>query len=239
MQATTKKLLLPVLLTLCAAPLAIQDPVSPQPLDAPRVGLGAGLTQAQIAALSAIRVNPFDGTTLMSPAEERQLANWIGRPFDGFELAFRKTTDGATSSAFHTAVDDLGPTVTVIQLANGVVFGGYNPAGWTSLSSYNGSAEGEGFLFSFHSGKRFPYGSTDADRLVYDHPSYGPTFGGGHDFYINSTLDLQYTNFPFDYSWQGTNKAPTDAACQELTGLDRLVSSPITELEVWVLEGVL
>jgi hypothetical protein len=38
---------------------------------------------------------------------------------------------------------------------------------------------------------------------IYCHPSYGPTFGGGHDIYVydqSNSNSNSYTNFPNGYS---------------------------------------
>ena len=44
---------------------------------------------------------------------------------------------------------------------------------------------------------------TDTSKLIYNHPSYGPTFGGGYDILIYDQCNINnssYANFPSSYN---------------------------------------
>ncbi len=173
----------------------------------------------------------FQGTSIITREEQIMLNNWVGNPFQKWEMCYSKTTDGASSEAFHNLCDTRGPSITLIKLDNGFVFGGYNDYHWTSVNAYG---EGNGFIFSITSQKRYPV--VRRDRAVYNHQSYGPTFGSGHDFMVSSVMNLSYCNFPHGYSRDGVTASSSDEACQELAGINRSTNSEISELEVWILK---
>ncbi len=78
---------------------------------------------------------------------------------------------------------------------DGAVIGGYNPQSWNSSGTYNianTDAERTAFIFNLSTSILLrEILSTDPDtygaghRQTYNgnNSSYGPTFGGGHDFY--------------------------------------------------------
>ena len=134
---------------------------------------------------------------------------------NGLVLMYRATRDGYASSTFHSLCDHIGATLVIIRSSNGYIFGGYNPMSWNSNSQYLYNAST--FIFSltnptgnpqkmFNTGPH--HGST---RSTYNHPSYGPTFGG-HDFYISNNCNANnssFTNlnhsFTSPYSYSTTN----------------------------------
>jgi hypothetical protein len=175
--------------------------------------------------------NLFQGSSIISHDEQIMLNNWIGNPFQKWTMCYSKTTNGALSETFHDLCNNRGPSVTIIKLDNGFIFGGYNDYSWTSNSTYN---TGNGFIFSITNQKRYPV--IDNSKATYHDVSYGPTFGSGHDFIVGSDMDLNYCNFPHAYSRDGITSDPSDEACQELAGINRLSASQIAEIEVWILK---
>ena len=53
-----------------------------------------------------------------------------------FEKCWHAKTDGWEASTFHSNCDEMGPTVTIIQVGN-YTFGGYSDVSWTGLSKYH------------------------------------------------------------------------------------------------------
>jgi len=101
------------------------------------------------------------------------------------EVLYVASRDGAKASDFHSACDNKGPTVVIVKTTTGVVFGGYTDVTWDSKSSYARSTNS--FLFQIRPKvfkcpiKNYP------QYAVYRMVNYGPTFGGGHDIYINNS----------------------------------------------------
>ena len=65
---------------------------------------------------------------------------------------------------------------------------------------------------------------------IYDASSYGPTFGGGHDWYVADGLNSGYCNLGYSYPCRkGTYSS--DACRTDLCGSYN--SWTITDLETW------
>lgn len=72
---------------------------------------------------------------------------------------------------------------------------------WTTNGTYGQDTERKSFLFSLTNKEKYPNVQTMYGN--YGNLNYGPTFGGGHDFYISansSTTNTSYFNFPHSYN---------------------------------------
>ena len=94
------------------------------------------------------------------------------------------------ASDFHAKCDDKDATITVIRSSDGFIFGGFADKSWTSSEEWCESDKA--FLFSLKSPSN-EVGPTKmsikpnvCSNAMTHYPSYGPTFGGGHDLYIAS-----------------------------------------------------
>ena len=94
-------------------------------------------------------------------------------------LLYRASTDGFTSTAFHTKCDGKGETITIIKTNTNYVFGGYASSAWNSSGAY--IADNNAFIFSLRRN-----GILDAQKFIIKDPSkalighhfYGPIFWG-------------------------------------------------------------
>jgi len=91
--------------------------------------------------------------------------------------------DGDKGSDFHSACDNKGATVVIVETTKGIVFGGYTDSNLWSKSGYSRSSTS--FLFQIRPNVR-KYAIKSVEHAVYDLNRYGPTFGGGHDMHISS-----------------------------------------------------
>ena len=115
------------------------------------------------------------------------------------ELLYRGTRDGMSGDAFHNKCNNKGPTISIFKNEKGYIFGGYTSINWQGGDSWRSAPDS--FIFTLTNmyniaPTKFP--STNSDYNIYDHPSYGPCFGGGFDIGIcfNSS---HYANFPNSY----------------------------------------
>ena len=125
------------------------------------------------------------------------------------ETLFSTRSSGWTDpAAFHTACDDKGPTLTLIQCSDGVSYGGYTSISWTSNGG--GQADAEAFLFRIanfatsntqQAAEKFPSNETEND--VYGSPTRGPIFGAGHDLMTFSGGGQMLTCTAESYSTPG------------------------------------
>ena len=120
-------------------------------------------------------------------------------------------------------------TLTIVQLDNGLIMGGYAGRPWsTSSSSYITCSDC--FLFSITNNYKYPV--TKTEHGMHGSSSYGPCFGGGHDFCLQG-----YKNGKGGYCNTGHSYACpsglSGTACQEhLCGSYN--NWMIVEMEVWV-----
>jgi len=98
---------------------------------------------------------------------------------------YAASKDGDSASAFHSACDNEGPTVVIVQTTSGAVFGGYTDVSWTSSSTYVSSTTS--FLFQLRPYmKQYALKKGKEGYAVYHNSGYGPTFGNSHDLNIRS-----------------------------------------------------
>lgn len=119
------------------------------------------------------------------------------------KLLFRASRDGFSNSSFHSRCDNKGSVLILAKTATGYVFGGYTAQSWTSGGQY--IQDPNAFLFALAD----PNGSKKSEKCVpyqnlgngvYHNAGYGPTFGGGHDLYINlDSMASSYSNLGYTY----------------------------------------
>lgn len=103
------------------------------------------------------------------------------------EVLYVASTYGDSVSSFHSACDNKGPTVVIVETTTGNVFGGYTDISWgVKRNTYHASTKS--FVFSIRPiMKQYKIKSSEYSYAVYHHTNYGPTFGrAGHDLYIAS-----------------------------------------------------
>jgi Calx-beta domain/FG-GAP-like repeat/Bacterial Ig domain/TLD len=172
-----------------------------------------------LSALLVENTITVGGSTLLSQTDLNQLATWLGEGALTLTNIFTKTAvNGMTSADFHTAADGMGRTFSVMEVlaTNGNphdIIGGYNPLSWNSTNSYNiteNDAQRTAFIFNLDTMDMRPQKGTAVDASfygqyqTYNTPSYGPTFGGGHDIYVNNTLSAGYS-YKYSYGTSGFN----------------------------------
>lgn len=123
-----------------------------------------------------------------------------------FTLLFRASKDGFSASNFHSKCDGKNNTVTLVETLNGKRFGGFTNNAWDQRGDYISGSNG--FIFSFDD--KSIYYNKNSSCEIYCQSNYGPTFGGGHDFYIcdncNSS-DSSYDNSNHSYNTNGKKYA--------------------------------
>ncbi len=168
------------------------------------------LSLAVIATgLSAL---PSARAALLTPAHETQLEAWLGQGNLNLTNIYTKSS-GDDSYDFHAAVDNQGPTFTLISIygngGNGIpsvssqIIGGYNPFSWLSGSTgYNYTTNRDAFLFNLTTGVRQDQNVGELGNYqTVNGGNYGPTFGGGHDLHVFDTLS---TGYAYNFSYGGT-----------------------------------
>ena len=114
-----------------------------------------------------------------------------------YTLLYIGTRDGMSANVFHNKCNNKGPTISLFKNEKGYIFGGYASIDWTSYGNYRSAPDS--FIFTLTnmyniSPTKFPNSHTS--KSIYDHSSYGPIFGGGHDIVV---FNYNYTDFPHSY----------------------------------------
>jgi hypothetical protein len=98
------------------------------------------------------------------------------------KLLYKASVNGWSPSTFHQLCDNKGPTITVATLLDDRFIGAYSPISWqNSNTGYTNNME----AFLFDSDKKYTTIQSawgPGNYAIYQLSSYGPTFGGGHDF---------------------------------------------------------
>jgi hypothetical protein len=115
------------------------------------------------------------------------------------KMIYQASKDGFNSSVFHSKCDGNTGTLVVIKSSNSNIFGGYTQADWSGYYSYQ--YDSNAFLFSLVNSYNIPVKMlvTNPQNAIYTSQYYGPTFGGGHDLYINSDSSYGYSNLGNSY----------------------------------------
>ena len=161
---------------------------------------------------------------MLGATEVTQLETWLGQGPLALTNIFTKGITGTSSSQWHGAVDNQGATFSVLEIvalnAQGQqvteVIGGYNPYSWDTTTGYRqtpADADRTAFIFNLTTSVlQRQCLTTDPTICGGDNPStglyqtynninYGPTFGNGHDIWVNSSLSGGYSyNYAFDVS---------------------------------------
>lgn len=108
----------------------------------------------------------------------------------------------STSADFHSAADGQGPTFVVMQATENstgqtAVVGGYNPHSWMNAGDHfivSNPTDRTAFLFNltlnqFYLQRLDVFG----EYQTFNRSDYGPTFGAGHDLYVDSFLNYGYS----------------------------------------------
>ncbi len=196
---------------------------------------------ALLIASNDANENPFDialtgngtppsaiigGSDLLTGPDVTTLAGWLGEGSISLTKVFAAAQgDGKTAANFHTAVNGIGRTFTVIELPiqNGQtrkVIGAYNPQSWSSIGNYNYTSDAQrtAFLFNLTTGalQRQRLGDSVGQFQTYNGSNYGPTFGGGHDIYVDNSLRSGYAN-TYSYGSTGQNITGYGSSYNSLT----------------------
>ncbi len=152
------------------------------------------------------------GGTLLSLEHQIKLNEFYGQEGQKWVLIYKATRDGFLSADFHRCCNNQGPTITVIQsigVTGSYLFGGYTSISWNSLQTYVNDNNGP-FLFTLTNPHAIPptkYSVKLRNHSIFDHVSYGPTFGAGHDLYISSHSQMnRNSSFNFPHSYNDTTK---------------------------------
>jgi hypothetical protein len=120
-------------------------------------------------------------------------------------LLYRGSRDGFKGSNFHSKCDGKSNNVTVILTTKDFIFDGFTPIPWDSTTSWKTDNSQQSFLFSVRDSRNLDprsFALVNSSYAIRCNPSYGPTFGTGHDLYVADRCNENtnsYTNLGPSY----------------------------------------
>jgi hypothetical protein len=181
-------------------------------------------------------------SALMTQAFEQQLESYIGTGYLDFTNIFTKDS---TNSAYdngidwHRDVNNKGPTVSLMEVISNidqsiVIIAGYTPFSWNSSGGFLSSSSTTSFLVNLTQNNLFQKNNVPSNSFtIFNYSQYGPTFGGGHDFYVNASLTSGYANIGHSY---GNNTMLGNTAYrQSLTGTGGYNAWTVGKLETFTM----
>ena len=133
----------------------------------------------------------YNSVVVTLPSAKTAIHNLIAQDL---KLLFRYVGANISSSDFHTACDNQGPTLTVVKATNGAIALAYSSVNWTSVGGYVSATSGSNWLCPFQTSDTATpnttryYNSISPQYSINDIPSYGPLFGNGYDLAIHYTI---------------------------------------------------
>ena len=144
----------------------------------------------------------FPNSALLNASQKHQINTWAGDTTQKWQLCYRRSMFGASGSDFHSACDNLGPTVTLVRMNGDLrLLGGFSDVSWQSTTGWVGS--NRAFLFSLSYNQKYPIDPSRSQFAIYNNATYGPTFGGGFDFHILPNMTAGYCFFSWSYVCDG------------------------------------
>ncbi|KAJ5071547.1 hypothetical protein M0811_10179 [Anaeramoeba ignava] len=138
---------------------------------------------------------------------------------------FSAKRNGFNSQNWHKAVDGKGKTLVLIKTKDNFIFGGFTQVGFKYVQS-NGewSNDPNAFIFSLRNDKRdrkpvkFTIKQGKEGNAILSYSGYGPFFGDGNDFWLNSNLQPGQSNFGSTYNLPNGITYDTDSGKSYLAG---------------------
>ena len=136
----------------------------------------------------------FKNSTILTNERSIQLNNLTEFSLNTtWSLIYQASRDGFSSSMFHAKCNSILGTLVVVRAGENQIFGGYTEQDWAGNGGWK--YDSNAFLFSlvnsYNITVKMPVIRPEyAISTLY---SYGPTFGNGHDFTINSDGSSGYS----------------------------------------------
>ena len=114
----------------------------------------------------------------------RGINKTVNKKIRRIALLYKASQHGDSASNFHSFCDGKENTLTLVITDKNRRFGGFTAIKWDPNSSYK--TDSQSFIFSLDNSEIYYLKDPKSQSIIYCHSNYGPTFGGGHDFFIQN-----------------------------------------------------
>jgi hypothetical protein len=152
----------------------------------------------------------FINSTILTQERGISLLNLIRVPFySRATRVYQASKDGFGARDFHSKVDGILGTLTVVKSTYGNIFGGFTSLSWGLPSEYY--SDPSAYIFSLvNQQNNYSYIFNQISTYqsnpfysIYTNPLSGPSFGGSHDFGISDQSNSKNNSFSrLGYSYQ-------------------------------------
>ena len=175
------------------------------------------------------------GSSFLTDAQTTQLFSLIGFSSSSFSSKpiYQASKDGFSASNFHSKCDNAPNTLVIIKTVNNNIFGAYVEVSWSGSGSYK--SDSNAFLFSLVNPSNNPIKMPVhqyPQYAIYATPSYGPTFGGGHDLHTPDSPNSNQGYLNLGHSYKVPNYITYGSSAQSY--LDGAYNFKVSEIEVFV-----
>ena len=142
--------------------------------------------------------NIFSGSLILDTKQSQSLLKLCEfSPKDKWALIYRGSSHGFGSGDFHAKCDGIKNTITIVKSANSCIFGGFTANTWDS--SGQSKLDSSAFVFSFVNKDNKPvkmmFDPSSGSYSIQCYSTFGPTFGGGHDFHVADRANTNSTSY--------------------------------------------
>ncbi|KAJ5075209.1 pep-cterm sorting domain-containing protein [Anaeramoeba ignava] len=150
----------------------------------------------------------------------KKLKEWINDNdfFSKMKKGFSAKRDGFNSQKWHKAVDGKGKTLVIIKTKDNFIFGGFTQVGFKHSTKGKYINDSSAFIFSLRNDKgdripaKFTIKQAHQKQSIYSYLNYGPSFGGGNDFWLKENLKGGGSSFGFSYNLPtGIKEGPNES----------------------------
>ncbi|KAJ5076743.1 e3 ubiquitin-protein ligase trim56-like [Anaeramoeba ignava] len=159
----------------------------------------------------------LDSEIIQEKKHFKKLKEWINDNefFSKMKKGYSAKRDGFDCKKWHETCDDKGKTLVIIKTKDNFIFGGFTSVGFTDdKSKWNEVwrkyktgyiVDPNPFIFSLRNDKnnrepeKFSVKQGDEVFAIYYGLDYGPIFGGGWDWHLNSNLQSGNSHFGNSY----------------------------------------
>ena len=169
------------------------------------------ITQAPAPSFNAVDEVLNSSSILTSPASRNFVKSELFASPMTMVLLYKGSQHGLSSSAFHSRVDNKGPTLSLFRAREtGAVFGGFNDKTWLSTENGECIPSSDSFLFSVDKRTKHELTGNNNHNAIGCYDKHGPVFGKFSSL-MNNKFYYSYDLF-ISLGGSGEGNAPSSSA---------------------------
>ena len=138
---------------------------------------------------TTVTIYVVQSSSILTSKHQASVAELI--PNKTFSLLYRASRDGYNAASFHSRCNGQSPIFVVIKSTSGYIGTVYTSVPFSSANTWVYAAPGTSWLNNLESSSGVlstmkAFNTASPQNTMLDYQNYGPTFGAGHDLYVNN-----------------------------------------------------